>query len=444
MDSSQRHDSMEQEQRRASRVVENRIWTHWSLLVGVAITTTVGLATAMAALLKAHQIDLWPWAKTEHVLLIGISLLVVVFAFYLTRVQKQATETHKRYMLLQSQVALQESEFRFNAVLNTVGEGIITVDDGMEIVMANREASRIWDCPRRELIGIDVLSLIHEHDSGCHFREILELCESNSDSVLGQRYQLTGLRKGGTRFPLEMSITRTAVHGMQHFTLAARDISKRVQAQERIRDLAFYDSLTGLPNREFFCLILQNALASATLHGRMVGLLFLDLDGFKKVNDTFGHAAGDQLLIVVAKRLLGCVRTSDIVSGPNPSRDGRTVSRLGGDEFTILLTGISGAEDAAKVCRRVQNALSRPITLNGTDVAVGSSIGIAVFPGDGKDVDTLLKNADAAMYSVKARSRNQYAFCVESIEIPVPKDRYIAPVYPQSDCFGFLNGGGAR
>lgn len=179
--------------------------------------------------------------------------------------------------------------------------------------------------------------------------------------------------------------------------------------------LACFDSLTGLPNRRMYKDRLGQALLQARRNDELVVTCFIDLDGFKRVNDTLGHSGGDELLRCVADRLSGCVRLSDSVARAGADAAQSAVSRLGGDEFTVLLTGLEDAGDAGRVARRVLNALRDPIPIAGIEIPVTASIGISVFPTDGEDVDTLLHNADTAMYAAKDRGRNNFQFYSRSM-----------------------------
>ncbi|MFZ0945516.1 MAG: EAL domain-containing protein [Syntrophobacteraceae bacterium] len=189
-----------------------------------------------------------------------------------------------------------------------------------------------------------------------------------------------------------------------------RDITERKRTEERIFRLAYHDILTGLLNRNSFKEHLAQALAQAQRHDRYVGTLFLDLDRFKRINDTFGYKVGDLLLQGVAERIREGVRKGD-----KPARHVDSISRLGGDEFTILLPEISDIQDPAKVATRLLEAVSRPIIIAGHEIFMTGSIGITVYPMDGEDPDTLLKNADAAMYSAKEQGRNNYQFYSEAM-----------------------------
>jgi diguanylate cyclase (GGDEF)-like protein/PAS domain S-box-containing protein len=189
-----------------------------------------------------------------------------------------------------------------------------------------------------------------------------------------------------------------------------QDITERKRAEEQIRHLAFYDSLTSLPNRMLFKEQLNQALQSARREERYVAILFLDLDNFKRVNDTLGHTIGDLLLQDVGARLAQCIRAEDSIAR-NPSEQANlSVARLGGDEFTVLLGRIANTQDAAKVAQRIIDSLAEPILLDGHELFVSTSIGIAVYPFDGEETETLIKNADAAMYHAKSTGRSRYHF----------------------------------
>ena len=175
--------------------------------------------------------------------------------------------------------------------------------------------------------------------------------------------------------------------------------------------LAMYDALTGLPNRQLFHQQLTQAVARAHRNGDHIAIMFIDLDRFKRINDTLGHATGDMLLREVAARLNRCVRTTDQVGrdGDSMLPEG-SVARLAGDEFTVTLDTLRDPQDAARVARRIISEVSRPFMLSGQEVVVTTSIGIAVYPEDGEQAEMLLKNADVAMYQAKDLGRNAYQF----------------------------------
>ncbi len=217
-------------------------------------------------------------------------------------------------------------------------------------------------------------------------------------SVKDIPYQM--LRKDGET--LDVLISARSVrdeYGKILYSMAAIvDITEHKKAEQEVQHLAHYDPLTGQPNRFLLQERLQHALIQAQREDNKVGVLFVDLDHFKWVNDTLGHDCGDQLLKNVARKMQDCVRHGD------------TVARLGGDEFVIVLCGFSTDDELPHLAQRFLEALAKPVALDGIEVLNSASIGIAIYPMDGRDVETLLRNADAAMYSAKEHGRNNYQF----------------------------------
>ncbi len=202
-----------------------------------------------------------------------------------------------------------------------------------------------------------------------------------------------------------------------------QDISERKRAEQRIRYLAYYDSVTGLPNRSLLKEHIGSVLRQAKRHNRLAAVMFLDLDNFKRINDSFGHSAGDTILKEVANRLSHCTRDSDFLARESDESSieaaawmsGNTVARLGGDEFVILLTEMQTSDDAAISARRVNEALAMPFMVQDIEVHLGCSVGISTFPEDGDDTETLLKHADAAMYHAKTKGKGRYQFFTSAI-----------------------------
>ena len=207
-------------------------------------------------------------------------------------------------------------------------------------------------------------------------------------------------RKNGEVFPEWLSISPvTNEQGeVTNYVGVFADITTIKESERQLLHLAHHDPLTGLPNRLLFSARLEHALQQARRVPATIGLLFLDLDRFKNVNDSLGHALGDELLTQAAHRLRSCVRQQD------------TVARLGGDEFIVILQNLSDARDAGAVAEKILEALQQPFALTGHEVTVTASIGISLHPDDGQEGDTLLRNADAAMYRAKERGNNSYAY----------------------------------
>ena len=197
-------------------------------------------------------------------------------------------------------------------------------------------------------------------------------------------------------------------HEIRQLALA---LGRKWEAQVQVRQLAYYDNLTGLPNRVLFLDRFSQALELARRHGHKTAVLFIDLDNFKRINDTLGHGIGDDLLRTMAERLSRCLRAGDAATRRMPVA---TAARLGGDEFTVLLTELDQEEDASVVAQRILDRLAQPVHLAAHQMIVTASIGIALFPQDGDSVETLLKNADLAMYFAKRTGPNGFQYFLES------------------------------
>ncbi|MCB1743159.1 MAG: EAL domain-containing protein, partial [Gammaproteobacteria bacterium] len=217
----------------------------------------------------------------------------------------------------------------------------------------------------------------------------------------------------------------------------ALDVTEQLAAQQKIHRLAYVDSLTGLPNRARFHDVLVREMERARRNQRALAVLFLDLDNFKRINDTLGHAVGDRLLEEVSTRLKRAVRCYDTVFGP--VLDGSMVARLGGDEFTLLLTDLDSPDDASGVATRILRSLSEPVRIDEHDVCVTPSIGIALFPDHGKESGTLLRHADTAMYHAKSAGKNVFRFFDASMDASIQRRMQIEQELRQAIARGELS-----
>lgn len=292
-----------------------------------------------------------------------------------------------------------ESRLRlFEAALNSAANGIVITDVQATIEWANPSFTRMTGYTLAEALGRRPGELLNSGKQDARFYAQMW------QTILGREVwsgELVNRRKDGSVYDEALTISPvTDSNGqIQHFVAIKQDISERKAGEERVQYLAHHDQLTDLPNRVLFSDRLAQALAQARRDKSTLSVMFLDLDKFKPVNDLLGHDIGDLLLRHVALRLQACVpRGSD------------TVSRLGGDEFVILLSQIDKPADAAVVAGKVLAAISRPFTIGPHQIDISTSIGIAVYPEHGEDVDRLLKSADTAMYYAKNEGRNCYRF----------------------------------
>ncbi len=282
-------------------------------------------------------------------------------------------------------------------VFDNTEDGVLIVDRDLRIRAVNGAFTRITGYAGVEALGEAGGRLLVPRR---HARSFYAKLGEHLDQVGRWRGEVWGRHKDGTTFPalLTVSAVRDGQGDVINYIAVFSDITALKQSEARLHHLAHHDALTGLPNRNLFVDRLGQAVARAERGRWVVALLFLDLDRFKYVNDTLGHAAGDQLLCDVAERLRACVRESD------------TVARLGGDEFTVILEGLSRPEEAAEVADKVLASLRRPVTLSGQEVLIGGSIGISLYPPDGTDTRTLIQHADAAMYDAKEAGKNTHRF----------------------------------
>lgn len=274
-------------------------------------------------------------------------------------------------------------------VLDHAAEGIITIDATGTILAFNRAAERVFGYSSAEAVGRSIDLIVPPDQRAQHDASLGRYLERVGPGTPTVRRQVMAARRDGTPFPIEMSISATEVGGERLVTAILLDITERRQFEERIGRLAHFDELTALPNRVSFLEQLDRLLALAERQQQKVGLLFLDLDGFKPVNDALGHEAGDRLLQLVAARLNAQARESDYTA------------RLGGDEFTVILPLVSGRAAAEEAARRIGHVLAQPFDLGPRAVTIGASIGIALFPDDATDAKKLIHVADTRMYDAK-------------------------------------------
>lgn len=294
-----------------------------------------------------------------------------------------------------------EAAMETQTIVGAVGDGIITIDHQGIIQSVNNAAYDIFGYGKNELEGQNLSVLMPADMSVVRERGFARAAEGGLPRLLGMRnVQVNGLKKSGQEFPLEMTINTVPLSGRKLFVGVMRDITLRKESEERLSRLAQYDVLTGLPNRALFMDRLSAAIARTKRSGSAIVLMFIDLDGFKGVNDAFGHQGGDELLIQVAERLSSVVRKSD------------TVARLAGDEFTVILENLANPEEDARViAEKIVNAIRAPFPIGGQSASVTASVGLAIHDAHEGDIEVseLLQHADERMYAAKQGGKNKFS-----------------------------------
>ncbi len=301
--------------------------------------------------------------------------------------------------LTKSTTALSESEARKQAIFDNVVDGIITFNSAGEIDSHNPAAASIFGYKGGELLNMRFIELI-EKSSQKDYADLINkgIARTNYISDVLKPSELIASRSDGSNIPIDLAVSKVQVDNGLIFIALIRDISERKISEQKLIFLANYDTLTKLPNRTLLKDRIPHAMALADREERLIGLLFLDLDRFKTINDTLGHHAGDLLLKAVANRLRSNTRESD------------TIARLGGDEFTIVMESIHHVDEALSMAEKLCEIFAEPFQVLDQHVFVTTSIGITIYPFDDTDTDNLLKNADIAMYRAKENGGGSYAF----------------------------------
>jgi len=316
---------------------------------------------------------------------------------------------HVRYMLRASCAfsQLQESESKNQALLDAIPDLMFRIS-GEGIFLEYKGKSDInLIVPPKEFLGKRLDEVMPQDVAGKAMHYVRRVLQTGDIQLF--EYQLM---MNNTAYHYE---ARLVACGADEVLAIVRDITDRKKTESEIIRLAYYDSLTGLPNRVFFRDRLGQATARSNRYKRKLSVMFLDIDYFKRINDTLGHNIGDLLLQSVAERLMNFLRKTDSISRQESEARQPTVARMGGDEFTVLITDFSNTHDLSQIAQRICNVLSQPFIIGSHEIFITVSIGMTVCPIDSDDVDTLLKNADTAMYHAKDKGRNNYQFYTESM-----------------------------
>ena len=299
----------------------------------------------------------------------------------------------------QIQAALQESSAELRATLEHAYDAFIAFDEHARVQEWNGQAERLLGWSRAEMIGQSIIDTFIVPAMRETRRQGMQRFLATGDSAMvNQRVEIPVLRRDGVEIPVEVSVAHVPRRGGHLFIAFMHDISERRLLHSSLEQMAMKDMLTDLPNRRALLQKLPEALARAARSGKSVAVFFLDLDGFKGVNDRYGHDAGDELLRILAQRIVAAVRRTD------------TVARLAGDEFVVVLELLTQAQDAVDVAAKLLPVLSQPFALQAATVALSGSIGIAMHePASAESVEQLLARADAAMYDAKRGGKNRYS-----------------------------------
>lgn len=306
--------------------------------------------------------------------------------------------------------ALQETTARMSAVLKNAADAIITLDQDYRIEQVNPAGERLFGYSEQELADVTLAELLTS-DSAVQLEQLLHSEEARGAGAFRPApVELDGIRAGGDKFQLDLRLSRMHWAEQRRYIALMRDITERKRTERHLVQMANFDGLTGLPNRVLFRDRLGHALARARRDHTVVGLVFLDLDRFKTINDTLGHQSGDALLAEVGRRMQSCMREGD------------TIARLGGDEFTVVTEGVHSKDETIRVVTRLLEVLSDSFVIEGQELFISASAGITFFPQDDQALEGLLRNADTAMYRAKALGGNNYQIFTQDM-VSVGDDR---------------------
>jgi len=291
---------------------------------------------------------------------------------------------------------LAHSEHRFRGAFDHAPLGLALVDRDNRYVRVNRALCRMLDVAEHELVGLPQDDFGDAADNAIEGAFQQDLLSGRSEAVQYERRYRT--RDGRALWALVSSTLLPSNQDPQHFLVQINDVSERKRAEDELAHLAHHDALTGVANRTMLAEQVEHELAVARRRGARLAVVFIDLDYFKHVNDTYGHEAGDQVLKALAARLTRSVRAIDIVG------------RIGGDEFVVVLSEVSDAHDVLVLTDKLRTECARPLSFNGHEVRMAVSMGVSLFPDDGQDFRTLLRFADSALYQAKGEGRNNVQF----------------------------------
>lgn len=349
-------------------------------IIAVAVFVAEACVMLMLQFLPDHSV--WSGALIDATLL--LILISPTLYFFLFRPMVNYIAQHQKI----EETLRKNEEEQFKLMVRTSLDGFMITDIHGRFLEVNDAYCKLLGYSREELLQMHISDVEADETPQETEKHIKKICQDGRDF-----FQTRQRHKDGHLVDFEVSANYSDLYGGRFYNFL-RDISERKENEKRIYDLAHFDALTSLPNRTLFRDRVHQALNTAKREKSRLALMFLDLDKFKPINDTYGHDVGDQVLKTVAGRLRECVRESD------------TISRIGGDEFVILLPNIDEASDAMLVANKILHALALPFELDGLRLQLSTSIGIAIYPDHGSNEIILSKHADTAMYCSKDAGRN--------------------------------------
>ncbi|SEH89654.1 PAS domain S-box-containing protein/diguanylate cyclase (GGDEF) domain-containing protein [Halobacillus karajensis] len=324
------------------------------------------------------------------VIAVGV-ILIVVFIMALIKLDAEMETTNTR---------LEVANQMYRAIVETANDAVVTSDDKGMVMSWNKAAENIFGFKEEEMVGISLLNVMPEKYRKAHELGIKRYNQTRISRAIGRTLELEGLHKNGSTFPIELSLSTVEDGGRTYFTGIIRDITERVESEQRIRDLVYQDDLTQLPNRR----ALYDQLAESIERvDAPIAVMFLDLDRFKQVNDVYGHRIGDLLLYEGAERTKSCLTEKDLLA------------RQSGDEFIMVLPE-RGALEVKQIAQSILEKIAAPFVIDGREIYISGSIGICLYPEDGSTPDLLIKRADTSMYQAKQRGGNQCCFYTKEID----------------------------
>ena len=294
---------------------------------------------------------------------------------------------------------------KLEAFFDSSIDAVVQMDFDGYITGWNHQAEKVFGWNAEEILDQTIeQTIIPERYREAHKKGMKKFLETGKTTVMNSLIEIHALHRDGHEFPIELSLSVIDSADLQEFSAYIRDISERKHAETVIWNQANFDSLTSLPNRNLFLQKLEHEIRSCNRSNLSLALLYIDLDRFKDVNDSLGHDMGDLLLIEISSRLKQTIREID------------TVSRLSGDEFTIILGQINDQLSVQPVCQQILDALAEPYQLDNEKVFLTASIGVTFYPGDSKKIEALQRNGDQAMYAAKGEGRNRYHFFTPELQ----------------------------